>query len=282
MNLRLSRNLIVQSAGGQNLMLNQLVCTQNITISDFSPDTEAAFVNKHQHTISISELGAILVVAPHPDDETLGCGGLIAMCANAQQPVSILAMTNGEASHPGDQTWRHKLGQIRQHEQLGALKILGICNPDIISLELPDGGLDQLSDEHRREVSAFIKACVIARNIETFFLPAIDDCHDDHQATARLLAGIVLNCPIKYVFGYQIWPPAIRPAQVSNNEMAYVLDISNVLTQKTQAIQEHRSQLGTVEPGHTEGFRMPQVLLDEKLQAHESYALIQNITAWSG
>lgn len=263
-------------------MLNQFVCRQHITTQNSSPDAKIVLINKYQHTISIAEMGAILVVAPHPDDETLGCGGLIAMCARVQQPVFILAMTNGEASHPGDQAWRRKLGQIRQQEQLNALRVLGIRNPNVISLALADGGVNQLNGEHRTEVSAFIKAGMKARSIETLFVPAIDDCHGDHQATARLLADIVLNCPVKYVFGYQIWPPAMRPAQVSSNEMAYTLDISNVLALKIQAIQEHRSQLGAVEPAHTEGFCMPQVLLDEKLKAHESYALIHNIAAWSG
>lgn len=229
----------------------------------------------------VSELGAILVVAPHPDDETLGCGGLIALCARAQHPVSVLAMTNGEASHPGDQIWQHKLGQIRQQEQRNALKTLGVPNPDVISLALPDGGLDRLSGDKSREISALIEAKMKPRNIKTLFLPAIDDCHNDHQETARLLAKIATNYPVKFVFSYQIWPPATRSAPVSSNEVAYKLDIAQVLTLKKQAIEEFRSQLGDIEPARTEGFRIPQVLLEKKLEAHESYALIRNVFAWS-
>ncbi|PFG09651.1 MULTISPECIES: PIG-L deacetylase family protein [unclassified Marinobacter] len=236
---------------------------------------------QHQHAIPVSGMGAILVVSPHPDDETLGCGGLIALCARAQHPVSVLAMTNGEASHPGDQIWQHKLGQIRQQEQLNALKTLGVPNPDVISLALPDGGLDRLRGDKTNAISALIEESMKSRNIKTLFLPAIDDCHNDHQETARLLARIATNYPAKFIFSYQIWPPVTRSAQVSSNEAAYALDIAQVLTLKKQAIEEFRSQLGDIEPAHTEGFRIPQVLLEKKLEAHESYALIQNVFAWS-
>jgi LmbE family N-acetylglucosaminyl deacetylase len=237
--------------------------------------------SQYHHAIPVSELGAILVASPHPDDETLGCGGLIALCARARHPVSILAMTNGEASHPGDQTWQHKLGQIRQQEQLSALKTLGVSSPDVICLALPDGGLDQLNGDKTNKIIALIEANMKPRNIKTLFVPAIDDCHNDHQQTARLLARVATNYPVEYVFSYQIWPPADRSAQVSSNEVAYALDISSVLTRKKQAIEEFRSQLGDFEPAHTEGFRIPQVLLDKNFEAHESYALIRNVLAWS-
>jgi len=269
-------------------MPDHCVHSQSVTTAHSSPADTAALLYQHdynphhQHTIPVSELGAILVVSPHPDDETLGCGGLIALCARARHAVSILAMTNGEASHPGDQIWQRKLGQIRQQEQLSALRTLGVPNPDVISLALPDGWLYRLRSDKANDVSALIEASMKSRNIKTLFVPAIDDCHSDHQETAKLLARVATNYPVKYVFSYQIWPPANRSAQVSSNEVGYSLNILKVLTLKKQAIAEFRSQLGDIEPAHTEGFRIPQVLLDKKLQAQESFALIRNIAEWGG
>ena len=51
------------------------------------------------------DLGSILVIAPHPDDESLACGGLIALLKAQKQEVYILYMTNGEASHPNSETY---------------------------------------------------------------------------------------------------------------------------------------------------------------------------------
>src|SRR5690554_4503385 len=82
-----------------------------------------------QGDLSIPALAPILVASPHPDDETLGCGGLIARCAQLNIPVTVLAMTNGEASHPGDANWQQKLALIRHQEQQNALRSLGLASP---------------------------------------------------------------------------------------------------------------------------------------------------------
>ncbi|WP_298449497.1 PIG-L deacetylase family protein [uncultured Marinobacter sp.] len=226
-------------------------------------------------------MGAVLVVSPHPDDETLGCGGLIGICARAMYPLSVLAMTNGEASHPGNEVWRNALSKIRQREQRNALKALGIPNPDIIQLGLPDGELNQISEARREQTLDLIRDVIRSRNIKSLFLPAIDDRHADHREAAKLLVEAVRSCPVTYVFSYQIWPPATRPRQVSVNERAYTLDVSAVLPAKRTAVEQYRSQLGFTEPTHTEGFRMPQALLDEKLRDQECFALILDLSAWS-
>ncbi|MFN2361625.1 MAG: PIG-L deacetylase family protein [Marinobacter sp.] len=232
--------------------------------------------------IPISTLGPVLITSPHPDDETLGCGGLIARCAEIACPVSVLSMTNGEGSHPGDTSWQEKLGDIRKREQHLALEALGLKKPDIISLALSDGGMEQLTGTMYARVVAVIQDVIQSRRISTVFVPAIDDRHADHQQTARLLAEAVSTLSVAHFFSYQIWPPEERPAQVTANEVGYRLNISDIVGVKRRAISMHRSQLAPIDSAHPEGFRMPQELLKEKLKAHESYALVGDVPAWCG
>lgn len=231
--------------------------------------------------LNVEALGPVMVVAPHPDDETLGCGGLIARCASLGKPVTVLAMTTGDASHPGDAAWRARLARIRGREQLAALCALGVNPPDLVSMSLPDGSLDSMGMEVETEILAEITSVIRARGICSVFLPATDDCHSDHRATARLVCRGLKGNPVDRVFSYQIWPPDRRALHVVANEQPYYLDMRDLVGVKRRAIQEHRSQLGVVDEAHTEGFRMPEELLREKLKDREVYGLIKDLVAWS-
>ena len=69
--------------------------------------------------------GNVLVIAPHPDDESLGCGGLLSMLAAAGRSLHIVFVTDGGASHPHSRTWsRSRLALQREQEAAEAL-----CSP---------------------------------------------------------------------------------------------------------------------------------------------------------
>lgn len=231
--------------------------------------------------IPVTSLGPILIASPHPDDETLGCGGLIARCAALGCSVTVLAMTNGEASHPGDRAWQEKLGDIRKNEQYSALKALGLAEPDVVPLGLPDGGLERLSEEQCELIEARIWEVMQARGIRTVFVPAVDDCHSDHRMTARLLAAAALGHPVEHFFSYQIWPPEERSSWVVASEYDYLHDIADLINLKRDAVYQHRSQLKAIDPAHSEGFKMPEALLEAKLKNQESFSRIRDIAEWS-
>ena len=231
--------------------------------------------------LPVTSLGPVLVVAPHPDDETLGCGGLIARCAALGCPMTVLTLTSGEASHPGDDCWKRRLGATRRKEQREALRRLGLTDPDNRWQGQPDGGLESLDTRIRSELVARVTTLLHERRIRTVFLPAVDDCHGDHRAAARLLAAAIADDPVDYVFSYQIWPPRQRPGHVIANEIRCTLHIADLLDAKREAIAAHRSQLGPIDVDHAEGFLLPAELIAAKLQQTETYALIRNLMAWS-
>ena len=92
----------------------------------------------------------ILIFSPHPDDEALGCAGLIHDAINKKQKVKIIIVTNGESSVEGTEWfYGHKtkkedfinIGYVRQKESISAMKVLGLKKEDIIFLGYPNDGL---------------------------------------------------------------------------------------------------------------------------------------------
>jgi LmbE family N-acetylglucosaminyl deacetylase/SAM-dependent methyltransferase len=94
-------------------------------------------------TLTLTGCARLIVLAAHPDDETLGAGGLIAAAAARGLPVTVIVATNGEASHPNSPTHTPAdLAAIRRVEVLAAVRALA---PDarVRLLDLPDGDLAQ-------------------------------------------------------------------------------------------------------------------------------------------
>lgn len=121
---------------------------------------------------------AVLVVAPHPDDETLALGAALAGWAATGIPVTVLAVTDGEGSHPG----RPDLAELRTAEQAAALAELGVTTP-AVRLHLPDGAVAG----HEAEVLEAVAR--LATPTTTVFAPWEHDAHVDHDACGRAALG---------------------------------------------------------------------------------------------
>ena len=95
--------------------------------------------------------GRVTIVAPHPDDEILGLGGLSAQC----RPARLVAVTDGEASHPESTVFSQaQLAAIRREETSQALKRLGLPDIDVVHLGQPDGRIDEPDLVGRLSVAA--------------------------------------------------------------------------------------------------------------------------------
>lgn len=117
----------------------------------------------------------MLVVSPHPDDETLGPGGLIAMQRSRNLAVTLLAVTDGEAAYPGEPD----LGLRRRIEQMRAADALGVANDSIIRLGLRDSDVAQSIGLLTDRIEAVLRP-------ETLLVsPWVRDPHPDHEACGR-------------------------------------------------------------------------------------------------
>lgn len=206
--------------------------------------------------------GALLVVAPHPDDETLGCGGLIAEAAARGRHVEIVFVSDGAASHPASRRWPPpRLRDLRAAEAKVAAAILGLGPDRLTFLGLADGGLPRGGPDFDRAVDAIAgraRACGAA----TICVTWAHDPHRDHQAAHAMAAAAAPFCG-SGLLSYPVWGHALPPAtEVSPGlPRGGRLDISRHVLRKSRAIAAHRSQLGLVIDDDPDGF-----VLDRDMQ----------------
>lgn len=125
----------------------------------------------------------VVVVAPHPDDEVLAWGGLLAMlAARGAQPL-VVGVTDGDASHPDSPCWSpDKLAEFRHGEALTGLDRLGIDPPNYLRLSLPDGHV------HRHQARLVKSLLEILRPDDVVLSTWATDGHPDHDAAARAVS----------------------------------------------------------------------------------------------
>ena len=148
-----------------------------------------------------AELGAsCLVVAPHPDDETLGCGATIARKVAAGARVHVVVATDGRASHTTHDAATDALVQRRRSEALAACRELGLAEADVTFLDLVDGRLDRSGEELRSGLAQLLDRL----RPEQVLVTASCDGHPDHDAAARAVAAVAAGRDLQ-VLEYPVW-----------------------------------------------------------------------------
>jgi hypothetical protein len=94
---------------------------------------------KHLPAADPLDWPSVVLVAAHPDDEVLGAGGTMAMLAAAGTRLRLIAVTDGEASHPAADP--EVIARVRTEESAAARDVLGARGADVVRLCLPDTGL---------------------------------------------------------------------------------------------------------------------------------------------
>lgn len=175
----------------------------------------------------------ILVLAPHPDDETLGCGGTLRLLASAGREIDVAYITRGELGFPAGQPLPNgeacdALAGRRSQEAQAACQWLGVRR--IYFLEGSDRRVElqpQLSDAILNLLDQEEYGCV--------FCPWPRDCHKDHVATFQWFRRAVERWRHKLeAWLYEVWFP-LHPNRV--------VCIDAVIGEKLKAIEVYQSQL---------------------------------------
>jgi LmbE family N-acetylglucosaminyl deacetylase len=216
-------------------------------------------------------LGSTVVVAPHPDDEALGCGGLLALLHHAGLPVAAVLVSDGTMSHPNSQQFSAPARQaVREGEFRHALTILGADQTEPLLLELPDGQVPDMDSKPGFATAvARLQAFLEQHQAATVLVPWRRDPHPDHRATSQLVAAVLAAMPhpprrLEYVvWAWQRAAPEDLPT-AADQVRGLRVDVTETVSQKQRAIGAHRSQ---VAPGvftdDANGF-----LLSEEMLAH--------------
>ncbi len=120
----------------------------------------------------------VVVVAPHPDDEVLGVGGSLRSLALHGSEIQIVAVTDGEGSHPGSVAMTPAaLARARARETRAALRRLGLSRAGVIQLRHPDGGVADHHDELTRQLADLLDQDTLCLSTWRH------DGHPDHDAS---------------------------------------------------------------------------------------------------
>lgn len=186
----------------------------------------------------------ILVLAPHADDETIGCGGIIKQYNQAGKFVEVIILTDGRLGDPDIRAMpdsRHrleceaKLIELRRQEAQRAADILGVSK--LTFLDAYDSRLEYFEAD-------FLDALLTrydATNPDIVFVPFFLDAHPDHRAANSCLDALYRQRPSsQHVLcaAYEIWSPLAANTLVN---------ISSQASAKWQAIGQYNSQLKDVD-----------------------------------
>ena len=185
----------------------------------------------------------VLVIAPHPDDDAIGCGGSIVQHIRRGDMVHVVYVTSGEHGSPVYEP--SELATIREGEAGKCALILGAQQTTF--LRQPDGNVGYSIEL----VNHFIQL-IRTEKPDALYLPHSADGHKDHQQTFQIVmeaagraqgnsfpewGGKAWN--IETILGYEVWTPLTH--------FQYVNDITDVIEIKLNALREHRSQLANVQ-----------------------------------
>ena len=216
--------------------------------------------------------GSLVILAPHPDDETLGCGGLIAGAVARGRRVEIVVLTDGSGSHPGSQTFaRERLAALRRAELERAAEALGLSSDHLTFLNLQDAS-PPVGATLSKALDA-IEAILRESEAQTLCVTWRHDPHCDHQAAAAMADIMAARLPNLRVWQYPIWGLHLSPAQVidSLGPVGHRLDIGPWMQAKRAAIQCHASQMTALIADSPDAFRFDEETLAPFLQPVERF-----------
>ena len=183
--------------------------------------------------------GRLVVVAPHPDDEILACGALLAVCARSGVPVRVIALTDGEASHgTHDVLAMQQLAARRCGESVRGLAVLGLAARDVRRWHLPDGHL-----RYRQEAMTTALLGVLTPQ-DVVLTTWAEDGHPDHEAAgvAATAACAAVGCALLQAPVW-MWHWAVpADARVPWSQMVALVAEPRDVSLKQQALACHRSQ----------------------------------------
>ena len=180
---------------------------------------------------------ATVVVVPHPDDESLMFGGLIAHQRSRGVDVSIVSVTDGERSYPSLEP--SSVAAIRRAEQVSALERLGAGACEMVRLHLPDGEVARDEDRLADRLTDLVAGhqLVVA--------PWRGDHHCDHEATGRAAATAAHRARIALAAGlFWTWH-RVEPRMLDGVRLGALHLDAEEQRRRQDAVRAHVSQVGT-------------------------------------
>ena len=174
--------------------------------------------------LRINETDKLLIVAPHPDDETIGCGGLL---AKHGKQCDVLLVTDGRMGFFDNSTLTNpdEVAKVRKNEFLSAMDYFSVST--VVCLHLPNGNLKPYTQKLKK---------YHIKKYNKIFIPGCLDLHAEHILVNRILRRMIFFqwCDAE-IYEYEVWTPMLNP-----NKM---IDISGLIDRKLEAVSFYKSQI---------------------------------------
>lgn len=244
--LRLIRKIV------PNILLEKIQNIQSNLLSTW-------ILNHGSETMNLSHKSA-MVFSPHQDDETFGCGGMIALKREHGIPVFVVFLTDGGQGFVDLESHSQtKIIETRKQEAIKALKILGVEESSIHFLDKPDGNLQFLENEERQKTVQQVIKLLKTYQPGEVYVPHRKDCHQDHEATYEIVNQAINQAQINAELRqYPIWlfweAPMFLKLKLRDIALGSRLSIASVQEKKHRAISSYSSQLKILPPNFVKLF----------------------------
>ena len=179
---------------------------------------------------------SMLVIAPHQDDEIIGCGGAMILHVSAGKTLNIVFVQDGGNEYAAFGMGRKELVDIRESEALDVCNELGIAMPTFLRHEQLDH--DKISD-----VSAQLREKIIEYKADSIFVPYFLDFNHDHRMTNLALLEALAD--IKHnirIYCYEVWSLCIANV---------ILNIDQAVDKKMKSLHLYKSQVRKTDYAHS-------------------------------
>ena len=219
-----------------------------------------------------------LLLAPHADDESLGCGGFIAEACARGRPPRVLVLTDGAGSHPNSRLFPPtRLRALRQEEARDATAILGLPSHRLSFLSLPDTAAPTSGEEFDQAVRSITALC---EGCGLVLAPWRHDPHCDHEAAHLMAVAAAEMAGVRHlaypVWGWTLSDDVSLPGPAPTG---WRLRVDQHLPAKRRAIAAHTSQHSDLIADDPEGFRLPAGLLAVFDQPYETFLRVDQAKA---
>lgn len=240
-------------------------------IEDMEIDTFQRMARIGASTLEELSGGApVIVLAPHADDESLGCGALLA-AAFAGPGAHVVNITDGRKSHANSRRWSgDRIAGLRSLELLEAVLHLGGKPKDITFLGHEDCRTPTAGSSFDDTVGIICHICGDLA-AQSLFVTSDTDSHFDHQAAAAIARAVRERLPFLRLFFYPIWSrwQSDRSPRELDRLTPHRFDSRPWRHLKRAAIHAHRSQLGLVIGDDPQGFVLPDAMIGMFLDQDE-------------
>jgi LmbE family N-acetylglucosaminyl deacetylase len=214
-----------------------------------------------------------VVIAPHPDDESLGCGGLIADACQEGIGAKVVIVSDGAGSHPNSKAYPpERLTTLREVEARQAGAELGLRPEEMLFLRLPDRFVPHEGEQAERAINV-IADCVKEIGAGSLFVSWRHDPHCDHEASYRIAREVQRRVGEVKLFEYVVWGHTLPPStEVHPIRGGFRISINHeAMEKKRRAIAAHRSQTTMLIDDDPGGFLFSQIELDRFDRPYEFF-----------